>query len=255
MAQLNPMLEELQQQIEEYNKDIEKKIEEVAHRQNRITIIIILFNVAVFIGLAKLTEHSEPLISGIDNNILNLLITLALLAISFPSAAKYAKRGLQHLRLNDEPTKPSLNYAGSWEYNTDFRIQTQDDGSDEYNLLKANMECYKEHGISKWTQNKFELKIDFANTKKEENKAAVHWESNPISYDDNKLCWSFNGSIWWKDGKNDANEFSGIELYYVQAHDEQGRPSRLEGRLRGIVLIGEKFFALDAISSFERVKE
>ena len=257
MAQLNPMLEELQQQILQHNRNAEAMMDKVADNQNRITIGIVVFNVAVFILLEHLFGSSTPLIAGLDNTILNLLATICLLLVSFPTAAKYGKRGLKQLKLNEEQIRSRLNYAGSWEYHTNFRIQTKDDGSPEYQRFKENMENYEEHGISQWTQNVFELKIEYANTAlpkaaTDSKRPSIHWESNPISYDEHKVCWSFNGKIWWNDDKNYANEFSGIELYYVRDNDDKGRPSLLEGRLVGTVLVGEKFYVVDAISSFKR---
>lgn len=260
MAQLNPMLEELQQQILQHNKDAEAMLDKVADNQNRITIGIVVFNVTVFILLEKLFGSSTPLITGLDNTILNLLATICLLLISFPTAAKYGKRNLKQLKLNEEQIKPKLNYAGSWEYQTNFRIQTLDDGTEEYQRFKENMEGYEEHGISQWTQNVFELKIEYANTALPKTdgvpkKPQVNWQSNPISYDEHEVRWSFNGKIWWADDKNYANEFSGIEFYHVRENDGNGHPSLLEGRLIGTILIGEKFFVVDAISSFKRITE
>ena len=120
------------------------------------------------------------------------------------------------------------------------------------------MEGFVELGVSTWSQNIFELKIDFANTdvsnnKENARKPQVNWQSNPISYDEHEVRWSFNGKIWWADDKNYANEFSGIEFYYVRDNDKDGRPSLLEGRLVGTILIGEKFYVVDAISSFRRI--
>lgn len=258
MAQLNPMLEELQQQIQQHNKDAEAMLDRVADNQNRITIGIVVFNVAVFIILEKLFGSSTPLIAGLDNTVINLLATICLLLISFPTAAKYGKRGLKQLKLNEEQIKPKLNYAGEWEYQTNFRMQSKDDGSEEYKRCKENMEGFEEHGVSTWSQNIFELKIDFANTETSNDeesarKPQVNWQSNPISYDEHEVRWSFNGKIWWADDKNYANEFSGIEFYHVRENDSDGRPSLLEGRLIATILIGEKFFVVDAISSFKRI--
>lgn len=257
MAQLNPMLEELQLQIQQHNRDAEALMDKVADNQNRITIGIVVFNVAVFILLEHFFGSSTPLIAGLDNTVLNLLATICLLLVSFPTAAKYGKRNLKQLKLNEEQIKPKLNYAGSWEYQTNFRIQTKDDGSPEYQRFKENMENYEEHGISQWSQNVFELKIDYANTSSSNNHnekkmPKVNWQSNPIAYDEHKVSWSFNGIIWWNDDKNYANEFSGIELYYVRDSDSQGRPSLLEGRLVGTILVGDRFYVVDAISNFKR---
>lgn len=49
MAQLNPMLERLQQKIEDYNKDVQRKIDDVANRQKMITIGVVVFNLVVLL--------------------------------------------------------------------------------------------------------------------------------------------------------------------------------------------------------------
>lgn len=47
MAQLNPMLVRLQQKIEDYNKDVQRKIDDVANRQKLVTIGVVCFNLVV----------------------------------------------------------------------------------------------------------------------------------------------------------------------------------------------------------------
>ena len=156
-------------------------------------------------------------------------------------------------------------HAGEWKYETNFRIQTtpstrgQFKSEEEYQRYKTNYERfeknmtdYKEMGTSVWSQNIFELKIDFGNSTIKGDYPQVLWRSNPISYDEHELTWSFDGEIWWKDNKNYANKFSGIEHYSVKDHDEQGRPSRIEGHLVGTILVGEHFFVVDALSSFTK---
>ena len=252
MTQLNPMLERLQSQIQQYNKEIEATIDKVASQQNIITIAYIVFNIIVFVVLQSLFGQKEPLILDIPNNLICLIVTLLLLLASFPLASKYAKRNLKELKLNEEVIEPKMQYAGSWEYNTTFRIQSPDDGTKEYKLFEDNMKSYEEHGISEWTQNVFELKIDFANTKPAKDQPQVNWQSAPISYDEHEVRWSFNGKIWWKDYLNYANEFCGIEYYTVNDHDDLGRPSLLEGHLIGTILVGKNFYVVDAISNFIR---
>ena len=279
MAQLNPMLVRLQQKIEDYNKDVQRKIDNVAARQKFVTIGVIFFNLVVlFLSNYLLPDDSKDeklrLLTFFSNDQLNILITVISIGISLPIAALIGRNSFKELKIDEDIIEPKLQYAGEWEYKTDFRIQTKDDGSTEYQRFKENMEDYKEQGTSHWSQNAFELKIDFGNTsssnkEKMENKSTdnissdtkkkkkspqVNWQSNPIAYDEHKVSWSFNGVIWWNDDKNYANEFSGIELYYVRDTDAQGRPSLLEGRLVGTILVGDKFFVVDAISKFWRKK-
>ena len=261
MTQLNPMLARLQQQIQEYNKDTEATIEKVANRQNFITLSFVVFNIIVFLVLESVFGRPEPYILDIPNTVLNFVITLLLLLVSFPFASKYAKRDLHKLQLNEEQVEVNMNYAGIWEYETNFHVESPDDGTKTFMLLKSNMEGFEEKGLSRWTQNVFELKINFAYTDphKEQTKDSsreptpnIIWESNPISFNENRINWSFSGEISWKNKENFANTFSGIESYIVNDHDSQGRPSFLQGKLVGTVLVGENFYVVSAISKFIR---
>ena len=259
MTQLNPMLERLQHQIQEYNKDTEATIEKVASRQNLLTLSFVVFNIIVFLVLESVFGRPEPYVLDIPNTVLNFVVTLMLLLVSFPIASKYAKRDLHKLQLNEEQVDANMNYAGIWEYETNFRVESPDDGTKSFKLLKSNMEGFEEKGLSKWIQNVFELKINFAYTDqhKEQTKNAIKeptptiiWQSNPISFNENRINWSFSGEISWKNNENFANTFSGIESYMVIEHDSQGKPSYLQGKLVGTVLIGENFYVVSAISKF-----
>lgn len=261
MAQLNPMLEKLQKQIEDYNKDTEAKIDQVANRQNMITLAFVVFNIIVFLVLESVFSRPEPYVLDIPNTVLNFVITLLLLLVSFPVASKNAKRDLHQLQLNEEQVDVNMNYAGIWEYETNFHVESPDDGTNNFKLLKSNMEGFEEKGLSKWTQNIFELKINFAYTDphKEQTQNArreptpnIIWESNPISFNENRIKWSFSGEISWKNNENFANTFSGIESYTVIEHDAQGRPSYLQGKLVGTILVGENFYVVSAASKFWR---
>ena len=259
MTQLNPMLERLQHQIQEYNKDTEATIEKVASRQNLLTLSFVVFNIIVFLVLESVFGRPEPYVLDIPNTVLNFVVTLMLLLVSFPIASKYAKRDLHKLQLNEEQVDANMNYAGIWEDETNFRVESPDDGTKSFKLLKSNMEGFEEKGLSKWIQNVFELKINFAYTDphKEQTKNAIKeptptiiWQSNPISFNENRINWSFSGEISWKNNENFANTFSGIESYMVIEHDSQGKPSYLQGKLVGTVLIGENFYVVSAISKF-----
>jgi len=257
MAYYNPMLVELQTKIREYNKDVHNKIEDVAKWQNIITASTVLFNLLVlFLSNHFLPDDSNDatkrLLPFITNGQVSILITVATVAITVPFSSLWGKKRFNDLKLNENVIKPSMQYAGSWEYHTSFRIQSPNDGTAEYKRFENNMKEYEEHGLSEWTQNVFELKIDFANTTPEKEQPKVTWRSNPISYDEHEISWSFGGKIWWKDDLNYANEFSGIEQYTVKDHDSLGRPSRLEGHLIGTILVGQHFYVVDAISNFTR---
>lgn len=261
MSHYNPMLEKLQRQIQEYNKDTEAKIDQVANRQNMITLAFVVFNIIVFLVLESVFSRPEPYVLDIPNTVLNFVITLLLLLVSFPVASKNAKRDLHQLQLNEEQVDANMNYAGIWEYETNFHVESPDDGTKNFKLLKSNMEGFEEKGLSKWTQNIFELKINFAYTDphKEQTQNArreptpnIIWESNPISFNENRIKWSFSGEISWKNNENFANTFSGIESYTVIEHDAQGRPSYLQGKLVGTILVGENFYVVSAVSKFWR---
>jgi hypothetical protein len=279
MAQYNPMLEKLQQDIENHNKQTEAMMEKVAQQQNRITILLVVVTIIIFVILQALFGGRE-LIKGLDNTVLNLISTIILLLLSFPTAAKYGKKGLKALKLNEEQIEPKLNYAGEWAYKTNFRIQSREEDSDEYRRFKENMEDYKEEGTTTWTQNVFDLKINFGITNvttkntqqtctsnqtsrdsvsiQSDSKTSnvkpprISWQSAPATYDEKRIHWSFSGKIWWGDDEVYCNDFYGIESYNVTEHDEQGRPSQLVGHLVGIVIVGKRFFALDGLSEFIR---
>lgn len=253
MAHYNPMLEKLQQQIQDFNKDAELRIEKVAFWQNLITLSFVVFNIIVFITLEVLIGKKEPLISELPNVVINFVFTLVLLLASFPLASKYAKQKIKSLQLTEEAIEPKMNYAGKWKYHTTFRVQSPSDGSTEYDRFYENMKDYEEVGESEWSQSVFDLKIDFGVSQVPEGKPHVKWHSDPVFYDDYEVRWSFSGKIWWADAVDYANEFSGIESYTVTSRDENKRPTRLDGHLKGIVLIGKKFYVVDAVSWFERV--
>lgn len=254
------MLEKLQKQIQQKNKETEKTIDEVARRQNYLTLFVILFNIVIYFLLNTFLGDKEPLIPPFDNSVINFIISLSLIAVSFPLASKFVKKNLTELKLSEEQVDPEMNYAGIWEYETIFTVESPSDGSESYALLLANFNGFKEKGLSKWTQNVFELKINFAYTDPtqfpevadEPARPTVIWESNPISFDENKINWSFSGEILWKEKQFYANKFSGIESYMVQKRDEQHRPSYLAGRLIGTVLVGDSFYVVSAESSFTR---
>ena len=261
MTHYNPMLEKLQRQIQEFNKGTEKRIEEVANKQNLITLAFVVFNIVVFIVLESVLGKKEPIFLDIPNTVINFVATLILLLVSFPLASKFAKRNLAELQLNEEQIDANMNFAGIWEYETNFHVESSDDRSKTFKLLKSNMDGFEEKGLSKWTQNVFELKINFAYTDphKEQTKNSnteptphIIWESNPISFNENRINWSFSGEISWKNNENFANTFSGVESYTVNEHDAHGRPSYLQGKLVGTVLVGENFYVVSAVSKFVR---
>ena len=81
MAQINPLLEKLQQKIENYNKEVEAKIESVSTRQGFITIGAILINLLVlFLSGYFLPDDTADkklrLIAQLSNSQLSILITI-----------------------------------------------------------------------------------------------------------------------------------------------------------------------------------
>jgi len=137
MSHYNPMLERLQQQIQEYNKDTEAKIDQVANRQNLITLTFVVFNIIVFLVLESTLGGKEPLLLDIPNTVLNFVATLILLLVSFPLASGYAKRNLQKLQLNEEQIDASLNYAEILEYETENFANTFS-GIESYTVNEHN---------------------------------------------------------------------------------------------------------------------
>ena len=224
----------------------------------------IVFNIFVFIILDYYFGKENTIFLGIPNKFWNLIITLLCLLISFPMASKFSKKKFRKVMFGIDDLDANLNFIGKWTYRTIFKLESPDDGSDEYNTIKC-MNGYEENGDSAWSQNIFDLKIDFANTnveankekkeeypEKKEQRATVSWKSDPISYDDNEVKWSFSGTINFINGLRYANIFCGIEKYTVSKRNKKGYPTYLKGELTGIVLIGKKFYALSADSSFTR---
>lgn len=125
MAHINPMLEKLQQRIENYNKEVQSKIESVANRQKWITVGAIIFNLLIlFLSSYLLPDDSENkelrLISMLSNNQLNILITVLSIGISFPVAALFGKNNFKGLKIDNEIIEPKLNFAGEWLYKNFF---------------------------------------------------------------------------------------------------------------------------------------
>lgn len=117
MTHYNPMLEKLQRQIQEYNKDAKKKIEEVANRQNLITLAFVVFNIVVFIVSEYVLGKNELINLDILDTVIIFVLTLILLLVSFPLASKYAKKNLCELQLNEEQIDADMNYVRIWELN------------------------------------------------------------------------------------------------------------------------------------------
>lgn len=108
MAQLNPMLEILQKQIKQYNKEMEATIDKVATRQNYITIAYVAFNIIVFAIIQSYLGDDKPVIQGISNNIISLIATILLLLASFPMASKFAKKNFRDIKLCYEKINHNL---------------------------------------------------------------------------------------------------------------------------------------------------
>lgn len=205
MTHYNPMLEKLQRKIEEHNNNVQLTIDKVATRQKFITIGAIAINLLIlFLTNYFLPDDSEDvgkrLITFLSNDQLNILITVVSIGVTLPVAALLGRKKITELKIDEDVIDPKMQFAGDWEYKTTFRMQSKDDNSDEYKRCKKNMEGFVELGVSTWSQNIFELKIDFANTdvsnnKENARKPQVNWQSNPISYDEHEVRWSFNGKI------------------------------------------------------------
>lgn len=174
------------------------------------------------------------------------------MVITVPLASRFIKKQMHTLSIDESLIPDNLNYAGTWTYHTEFRVQSRNDGSTEYDRFCKDMTDYKEDGSSVWTQNVFDLKIDFATTNLVEAKPRIIWHSDPIFYDEHTVRWSFGGKVWWSDTKTYANDFNGVESYIVTRRDANGRPCRLDGRLVGTMSIGERFYTVDAVSWFEK---
>ena len=71
MAQLNPMLVELQKKIQDYNKNVGIIIDKVAREQNKWTIGFVVLNIVIFALLEIGASKLPTLVPGISNTILS----------------------------------------------------------------------------------------------------------------------------------------------------------------------------------------
>lgn len=144
MAQLNPILVRLQKKIEDYNKDVQRKIDDVAYRQKIVAVGIVCFDLVVlFLSNYLLPDDSKDeslrLLSLFSNDQLSILITVISIGFSLSTASLIGRNSFKELKIDETIIEPKLQYAGEWEYLTEFRIQTKDDGSTEYQRFKGSV--------------------------------------------------------------------------------------------------------------------
>lgn len=248
----NPLLKKLDNDLLDYNRKVGEIVDDVASKQYYATIGIVVINILVFFALQFIPDDFA--VKQINRDTISLLITLIMLMVSIPLASIWAKKILEKKR-NEIITIPiNLDYSGLWQYKTVFYIKEEKD-SPEYTLVKNNMNKWKEKGEARWIFNAFELSIDFAATKDNTKKASVKWDSGRITFDEYRVSWSFKGEIKWKDGEDIVNKFVGSEEYKVTKHDEEGKPSYLDGTLTGDIHVGDKHFSVIAKSYFKRKEE
>lgn len=274
MAKNNPLIGKLNKDINEYNQRVSMILDKVASWQYYITVGIVVVNIVAFFALQSIPESFS--IGQFNSYTISFLASLILLLVSIPFANGMGKALLNKLSANMYSIQPSLDYSGQWEYLTFFKLKSPNDGSDEYDLVKRNMNNLPEKGLSTWVFNLFELHIDFAATKetdekksnekdeheidnatlpKEEKKTKVEWTSGPIEFNTNKVSWTFSGTIKWKDGEDIVNEFKGVENYKVVERDIMRKPTRLVGELLGTVKVSNKYYVVTAESSYTRIVE
>lgn len=260
MLQNNLLIERLYEKIRQHNNDVKNKIEKVAVWQNFISILYVIFSVGIFVLTDNVLGGRAELVEGIPNKIWSLILTLALLIVSFPLASYYMGSKNKSLGIDLNDIDPQFDYQGKWKYITSFRVLSKNDNSKEYKLLFDNMDGFIEEGMSIWIQKASELVIEQAYTGELEDKedtrehTKVRWNSSPVVFAKNTIEWHFSGTISWKGKDTMANVFIGTETYDVVSHDENGRPNALKGLLKGYIHCGENFYAVEADSTFDKIE-
>lgn len=105
------------------NDTVKKVIDNVAQNQMWLTIMLIVIN----LGLSYLISLY------VDNQMLNIIITIALMAVSLPTAARFSKR----IKLD-----PKMDYEGCWQYEADFSVITNTDDQDDH--LRVALDSLKD---------------------------------------------------------------------------------------------------------------
>ena len=259
MIKNNLLLEKLSDRVRLHNEDLNRNLQIVAMWQNFITIMYVVFTIVVFIVSDRLLA-GKTIISGINNNVISLIITIVLLLVSFPLAPVWIKKfKKKNFVLNIDDIEPAFDYSGKWKYKTVFKVKSKSDGSKEYDILYRNMNNFPEEGKSIWSQKGLDINIEHAYTDELEKSAdsgdepKVEWDSSPVVFAKNTIEWYFTGQIRWKGSDTMANIFSGTETYDVVEHDEMGKPSVLKGFLTGTIHVGEHYYVVEADSDFTRI--
>ena len=141
MTQYNPMLVRLQRKIEEHNKNVQQTIDKVATRQKFITIGAIAINLLIlFLTNYFLPDDSEDaskrLITFLSNDQLNILITVVSIGVILPMATLLGSKKFTELIIGEDVIDSKMQYMVDWKYKTTFRIQSKDDGLEEYKRCK-----------------------------------------------------------------------------------------------------------------------
>jgi hypothetical protein len=259
MIKNNLLLEKLSDKVRSYNEDVNRNLQSVAVWQNFITIMYVVFTIVVFIISDRLLV-GKTIVSGINNNVISLIITIVLLLVSFPLAPVWIRKfKKKSFVLNIDNVEPEFDYSGKWEYTTVFKVKSKPDGSKEYDILDRNMNNFAEEGKSVWSQKGLDINIEHAYTDdvpKNEHSVEdpkVEWDSSPVVFAKNTIEWHFEGHIRWKGSDTMANIFSGTETYDVVERDEIGKPSVLKGTLTGTIHVGEHYYVVEADSDFNRI--
>ena len=247
MTNLNPLLQRLREDINDRNQLISTLISNVEKKQTMITIFVVAINVMVWWIMDTYVEHK----------ILNLGVTIISMAISIPSAMRFAssKKTFEDVMVKDIKPSPDVDYSGYWMYRTTFDVVPNEKDpivTEYHDILMKAFHKVTEQGVCQITQNMYEMKIHFASGEVNQH-ARVKWNSDPIFYDKNQVRWLFIGEVVWTDDRcRLSSEFKGIEEYDVCGKDDQGRPIRMVGRLLGCIQSVEQYI-LKAKSEFVRI--
>lgn len=258
MVTENILLSDFKDKIEGQHKDVEELLHRVAGRQKWIVLGIILFNVVAYFILQMISGGSGK-IFGIDNPYVCFILTILLAFIPFPDAIRFGRNELNKLKLDLNDINPHYDFNGEWKYKTTFHVDSENDGSKEYEILYNNINNFPEAGSCEIKQNALVLKIEYANTDSEDKIKTpsntdpfVRWQSSPIALSASSVEWHFEGRIWWKGEVVFENRFVGIEHYTIVKTDPSGKPQKLDGELSGYIHMGSHCYTVSARSSFER---
>ena len=255
----NALIEDFVKKLETRQKEVDKLIESVASRQKLYFGLIVAVNIVIFIVLQTITGGQKELIPNVDNTVINLVVTIALLFMPVPDAKDFGRKKHEEYKIDINEVEPHYDFSGTWNYITIFHLESNNDGSNDYKL--ARQMNFKEEGDSEWKYDKLGFEIKMGHTKEFKAKMehgevpVVDWHSSPVTISKTSIEWHFEGEVVkWEKGEKRRNDFWGKETYNVTERDEKGKPIKLTGTLKGFLVMDSHCYHLSADSEFTRNK-